>query len=56
MWNRTDTTLPPENEILRVITESGDERELLFYNGLWFLPDKSMYVYFVPVYWKRMGT
>ena len=38
------------------MTESGDERELIFENGLWWLPDRSMYVYFTPKYWKRMGT
>lgn len=56
MWNQTKHHLPPENEVVKVITESGDEYELVYSSGLWFLPDKSMYVYFVPVYWKRMGT
>lgn len=60
MWTRLDTTdrstYPPEGEIVKVITASGDERELILQDGLFWLPNMSMYVYFVPEFWKRMGT
>ena len=52
-WNRADTELPPEGEKVTVITASGDERELVFQDNLWWLPDLSMYVYFQPVFWKK---
>lgn len=51
-WTPTENKLPEDNTPCRVITPSGDECDLTFYRGLWFLPDMSMYVYFTPVYWK----
>lgn len=56
MWNRVDVTTPPEGEVVRVLTETGSETELAFYRGLWYLPDMSMYVYYAPMFWKRMGS
>lgn len=43
---------PDDGQRCMVITESGDERELIFDRGLWYLPDRSMYVYFQPVFWR----
>lgn len=52
-WNRTDGPVnPPSNVLLDVITESGDQRQLIFDSNLWWLPDKSMYVYFLPEFWR----
>lgn len=45
-------TLPPEGEVVEVITPGGDQRTLLRSGNLWFLPDRSMYVYFTPVFWR----
>jgi hypothetical protein len=60
MWTKLDWqhagTYPPAGERVAVITQTGDERELVYKDNLWWLPDMSMYVYFTPVYWKRLGT
>lgn len=42
----------PAGELVTVITPGGDERDLIRQGRLWFLPDKSMYVYFTPVFWR----
>lgn len=52
-WNCTDGNVdPPAGVLLDVITESGDERQLIWDSNLWWLPDKSMYVYFTPRLWR----
>lgn len=51
MWTPLETQLPPAGTMVEVITESGDQRKLYF-DGMWWLPDKSMYVYFVPKFWR----
>lgn len=45
-------SLPPSGTDVEVITPGGDQRSLYYESGLWFLPDRSMYVYFVPAYWR----
>jgi hypothetical protein len=39
---------PPDGVLLDCITASGDQRQLIYDNGLFWLPDRSMYVYFTP--------
>lgn len=50
-WVKTAERMPPNDWMGRVITESGDERELVYSGNLWWLPDRSMYVYFSPELW-----
>lgn len=56
MWTRTDEGMPNSGEVVQIITESGMETELRYQDNLWWLPDMSMYVYYVPIFWKRMGS
>ena len=56
MWRRLDENPPPEGEVLKIITANGLEAELVFKDNLWWFPDYSMYVYYTPLFWKRMGT
>jgi hypothetical protein len=53
MWYETRKQLPPEGVLLDVITESNDERQLIFEHNLFWLPNKEMYVYFTPKLWKE---
>lgn len=46
--------LPPQNVIVRTISESGQEQELYRIGKLWFLPDGGMYVYCTPRFWDYM--
>ncbi len=51
-WTRTSEQRPTEGARCEVITESGDQRTLVFASNLWWLPDMSMYVYFTPEFWR----
>lgn len=45
-------SMPPNGAAVEVITPGGDQRPLIFKSGLWWLPDMSMYCYFVPTFWR----
>lgn len=51
-WMLIQTTPPPKGVLVEVKTPGGDERPLIFDSGLWWLPDRSMYVYFTPTHWR----
>jgi hypothetical protein len=56
-WTPVATdSLPPDGTRCVVITPIGDERELIYSSGLWWLPDRSMYVYFLPAFWRKDTT
>lgn len=48
VWTPVADALPPHE----VITPGGDQRTLIFRDGLWWLPDNSMYCYFTPTFWR----
>lgn len=51
-WNRTEETLPPEGQAVTVMN-GHIEQMLVFERGLWWFPDRSMYVYFRPSLWRH---
>lgn len=51
-WSKVSETLPPDDAAVEVITPGGDQRTLIYDRGLWWLPDKSMYCYFTPMFWR----
>lgn len=55
-WILTAEHLPPENQVVdtKIDDEKGvrNETQLIFCNNLWWLPDKSMYVYYTPTHWR----
>lgn len=59
-WNECSVKLPPNG--LPVETMISDERGernkqvLVRQNRLWFLEDKSMYVYYTPTHWREVET
>lgn len=57
MWTKVEDSVPTPGEIVKTISPGGMEQELMYdSSGLWFHPDGSMDVYYVPLFWKRMGT
>lgn len=57
MWTRVSSKVPSPGEVVKTISPGGMEQELMYdSSGLWFHPDGKMYVYYVPEWWKRMGT
>lgn len=53
-WTRPSVKMPPPGVLVDAISPSGSETRLIVIDGLWFLEDKSMYVYWVPEFWRRV--
>nr|DAY83187.1 MAG TPA: Protein of unknown function (DUF551) [Caudoviricetes sp.] len=55
-WISVKEKLPPDKVVVetKIYDEKGTRNEgMLYHNGnLWFLPDGSMYVYYVPTHWR----
>ena len=47
-----DGDFPPEGETVETADSGGGHRLLAYERGLWWFPDRSMYVYFVPQSWR----
>ena len=52
-WTPTDEDLPPPGKIVEAMDSGGHVQDLVFERGLWWFPDRSMYVYFIPKFWKE---
>jgi hypothetical protein len=58
-WTKCQHEIPPEN--IEVETKIDDAKgirnvqSLLRYRGLWWHPDKSMYVYYSPTHWRHIN-
>jgi hypothetical protein len=50
-WFRTDEKMPPEGLVV-IVLNGPHEQMLVFERGLWWLADRSMYVYFTPKLWR----
>lgn len=57
-WNKTADTLAPEDvEVETMIADEHGVRNaqtLRRVGGLWFTPDKRMYVYYIPTHWRSL--
>lgn len=51
-WHRTSLALPKEGQLVEVPNNGGTR--LVYSSGLWWFPDRSMYVYYTPEYWKAV--
>ena len=51
-WIPTDQQPPPEGVVVRTMDSGGHVRELVREKGLYFFPDRSMYVYYTPKFWQ----
>jgi hypothetical protein len=61
IWTRVDQAPPPHSEIVmtKIHDERGERNHAKLYRGgssgrLWFVPDGSMYVYYVPTHWRLL--
>lgn len=55
-WTRTEAGTPFDGEIVEVITPNGAQCLMVYKNGLWFLKDSNMYVYFRPLMWRYVDS
>lgn len=51
-WTPTDSRLPDEGVTVEAMDSGGHVQPLVRVGGLWFFPDRSMYVYYVPKFWR----
>lgn len=51
-WNSTCELNPPQRTLIEVKLSNGSTQKMRFYNGLFWLPDMSMYVYYTPEAWR----
>ena len=58
MWKETKYELPPEGVVVetKIDDERGcrNETTLKRSKNLWFFPDGSMYVYYIPTHWREI--
>jgi hypothetical protein len=56
LWIRVDSRLPDDGVVVdtKVDDEHGvrNETKRVRLGGLWWLPDGSMYVYYLPTHWR----
>lgn len=58
-WTECSLLLPPENVVVDTKIDDADglrnHQPLVYRSRLWWHPDLSMYVYYAPTHWRRMG-
>jgi hypothetical protein len=55
-WTPTEQALPPSRLEVQTMDSGGHVQTLVRDGHLWWFPDRSMYVYYVPRFWKRLES
>lgn len=50
-WRSVHADPPPEGVVVQVQNNGG--ARLVYERGLWWFPDRSMYVYYSPEFWRE---
>lgn len=57
-WKRCLAEVPPDGKVVntKIEDERGTRNEALLvrHGGLWYFPDNSMYVYYIPTHWHEI--
>lgn len=51
-WTQTVLQLPPDNKVVETMDSGGHVQNLIRKGNLWWFDDMSMYVYYVPKFWR----
>jgi len=51
-WTPTERELPEEDVVVQTMTSDGHVQAMVYDKGLWWFPDRLMYVYYTPPFWK----
>lgn len=51
-WNKSESVLPKDDTLVDTLSEGGLQTQLVYWKRLWWHPDKSMYMYYTPAYWR----
>lgn len=46
---------PPAGVVVSTVDSGGHHQDLLYDRGLWWFPDRSMYVYYTPASWRLIS-
>jgi len=53
-WNSPARYLPADGEEVDAMDSGGHVQRLILKDGLWWFPDFSMHVYYVPTFWREV--
>lgn len=51
-WFSPKDKLPPHGEVVDTLNSAGQMTQLKRVGNLWFFADGSMYVYYLPTFWR----
>ena len=51
-WNLTEKESPEDGVVVETMDSGGHVQDMKKKGNLWWLADDSMYVYFIPMFWK----
>lgn len=54
-WTRVAVKPPPQGVMVDTISPGGLEQTLQLISGLWFDEHRTMYVYYVPEFWRHIS-
>ena len=52
-WKATERYKPPQGIVVETMNSGGNVQNLIFKDNLWWFSDMSMYVYYVPIFWRE---
>jgi len=53
-WTPPSIQLPEPGVEVNTMDSGGHEQTLIYDKGLWWFPDRSMYVYYIPTFWQPL--
>jgi hypothetical protein len=53
-WVPTEDRLPEQGVEVDAMDSGGNVQRLVLESNLWWFPDRSMYVYFTPKFWRPL--
>lgn len=54
-WTPPSYRLPEPGVEVNTLDSGGHEQTLVYADNLWWFPDRSMYVYYTPTFWRPLS-
>ena len=51
-WHNPDQLRPPDGVIVDTLNSAGQMTQLVLRGNMWWFADMSMYIYYVPKFWR----
>ena len=55
-WYPTERYQPADGDEVDAMDSGGHVQRLVLKDGLWWFPDFSMYVYYIPTFWREASA